>query len=342
MRIQSRSVRRPSSETGGSGAAARVGMAGSPAEETALAAGPGEGAAAGRAPQAARDGRSGRRGWRDRLGTSGALEGTDGLRLGLLLGGLSIFALTTVNALSQLHERPGLHGWEPFVWEYTSGLASVALLALPWWINGRLRRGPGGWPAAVLWHALGSVAFSVLHVALFVALRHGAYAMAGEAYVFERTVPEFLYEYRKDVLGYVVAALAFWFAPRLLASKPEPAPAPASAAPGEGRLLAIQDGARLIRAPAGAVLAVRSAGNYVEYLLADGRRPLVRRTLAAVEAELAAEGFVRTHRSWLVNAARVREVEPAGSGDRRLRLEGGVEAPLSRRYTAALAALSDV
>ena len=100
----------------------------------------------------------------------------------------------------------------------------------------------------------------------------------------------------------------------------------------------IRDGARIIRAPLGDILAVSSAGNYVEFLLADGRRPLMRATLAAVEAELSRFGFVRVHRSWLVNAERVTGLQPDGSGDWTVEL-GAVNAPLSRRYPAALATL---
>ncbi len=67
----------------------------------------------------------------------------------------------------------------------------------------------------------------------------------------------------------------------------------------------------------------------------------MRSTLAATEAELGPHGFVRTHRSWLVNVARVRELEAVGSGDFVLRLEGGAEAPLSRRFRAAMERLRE-
>ena len=102
--------------------------------------------------------------------------------------------------------------------------------------------------------------------------------------------------------------------------------------------LDIRDGARLVRALVAEILAVRSAGNYAEFLLADGRRPLMRTSLAEPEARLAPLGFVRTHRSWLVNAASVTGVKPEGSGDYAVE-PGEVEAPLSRRFREALAIL---
>ena len=64
----------------------------------------------------------------------------------------------------------------------------------------------------------------------------------------------------------------------------------------------------------------------------------MRSPLAALEARLAPLGFVRTHRSWLVNGACVTELRPEGSGDYAVVL-GELEAPLSRRFPAALKAL---
>ena len=65
----------------------------------------------------------------------------------------------------------------------------------------------------------------------------------------------------------------------------------------------------------------------------------MRAPLSQVEAALTPHGFVRTHRSWLVNAARVRALQPAGSGDFRVALDGNLCAPLSRRFPEALARL---
>ena len=84
--------------------------------------------------------------------------------------------------------------------------------------------------------------------------------------------------------------------------------------------------------------AVASAGNYVEFVLRDGRRLLMRSALSAVEEDLSARGFVRTHRSWLVNGALVTALTPEGSGDYTVALPD-LEVPLSRRYKAALAQL---
>jgi DNA-binding LytR/AlgR family response regulator len=86
------------------------------------------------------------------------------------------------------------------------------------------------------------------------------------------------------------------------------------------------------------ILAIASAGNYVEFVLRDGRRPMMRKPISALEAELAADGFVRTHRSWLVNAMQVTGLAPEGSGDYKVEI-GSVSVPLSRRFPDALAKL---
>jgi DNA-binding LytR/AlgR family response regulator len=78
---------------------------------------------------------------------------------------------------------------------------------------------------------------------------------------------------------------------------------------------------------------------YVEFLLRDERRPLMRASLSEIETALGPSGFLRTHRSWVVNPAQVRLLKPSGSGDYRLALEGGAEAPVSRRFPKALAKL---
>ena len=76
----------------------------------------------------------------------------------------------------------------------------------------------------------------------------------------------------------------------------------------------------------------------MEFFLADGRRLLMRSPLRSVESELGPRGFVRTHRSWLVNGKKVTTLKPDGSGDYTVEL-GHQAVPLSRRFPDALAKL---
>lgn len=237
-----------------------------------------------------------------------------------------------INIVTRAHDDPQ-DGWlRPALDEASSVLSTAVALLLPigltLWVG---RRAPGPWRAVAAWLA-GAAAYPMLHVGGFVALRSLGYPLLlGCAYQFGSFPDEFLYEASKDAPAFAFACGLFW----LLLRWREAAPAEPTAGPA---ILDIRDGPRLVRAPVGEILAVRSAANYAEVLLADGRRPLIRSSLAALEAQLGPHGFVRTHRSWLVNAARVRGLRPEGSGDYAVEL-GEVEAPLSRRFRPALESL---
>ena len=235
----------------------------------------------------------------------------------------------TANVFSTMHDTivQGHHiAWQiPTIWESTSGLGFLISAPI---VYAATRLAPpthGGWVRFALVHAPATVIFSVAHVSAMWLARIAIFAARGH----RAGRPDFIYEYRKDLFAYLILLGLLWMAREIERRNAPPAANPSA-------IFEIRDGAKVIRAPVADILAVSSAGNYVEVLLADGRRPLMRSTLAAAEAALGPQGFVRTHRSWLVNADKVRELEAAGSGDFTLRLEGGAEAPLSRRFPEAL------
>ncbi len=298
-----------------------------------------------------RGGRPNRRGgWRNRV-TSGATAGTSGaawprlLRAYLVIAAFT-FLVDSVNILSVLHDaaRNGhpLPAREPITWEFTSGVGGLCAawmiyLAVRWATPGR-----APWIKLIPVHVLTSLAFSGVHNAVMVGLRVAVYAAAGARY---RTpgLSDLVYEYRKDVLAYAVLGVLFWLlAVREPAAAAEPAGPAVEAEPEPiAATFDIIEGARILRMPVDQIVAVRAAGNYVEFLLDDGRRPLMRVALGEMEAALASHDFLRTHRSWIVNPARLRSLEAVGSGDYRLGLDGGAEAPLSRRFPAALERLRE-
>jgi hypothetical protein len=253
--------------------------------------------------------------------------------------GLFILAVDTVDALSSLHDLRGrTQAWEPFVWEYSSGAVSLLLMPL---VAQAVRVAPPSarhWRRFALVHALATVVYSLIHVGGFILLRRLMSGALGEVYVFGPW-SDFIYEYRKDILGYVVALTVLAFASRRQPAHTEVSSVLPHAPATEPPPFDIREGARLIRVRTGDIIAATAAGNYVEFRLHDGRRPLMRTTLSRVEATLSAHGFVRTHRSWLVNAACLCSVVAEGSGDFQLELEDGVRAPLSRRFPEALARL---
>jgi two-component system, LytTR family, response regulator len=80
---------------------------------------------------------------------------------------------------------------------------------------------------------------------------------------------------------------------------------------------------------------VEADGDYVSVHV-GGKSWLLRETIAAAEARLALSGFVRIHRSTLVNIYRVRELLPLSKGEFTVVLVDGTELKLSRNYRFAL------
>jgi len=82
---------------------------------------------------------------------------------------------------------------------------------------------------------------------------------------------------------------------------------------------------------------IEAADNYV-VVHADRESIVWRQTLASAAARLAGARFVRIHRSTLVNARRIREVQAIGSGDCRVLLDDGTALTASRRFRVELEA----
>jgi DNA-binding LytR/AlgR family response regulator len=241
--------------------------------------------------------------------------------------------IITINIITRRHDRPQENWAIPVIDEVSSALMLALAFTLPAAVaTWAYRTSPAWWRAAAI-HGLAVLAFAGLHIGGFVGLRKLAFSVLLDgSYTFGPVAAEAPYELAKDFLAYSLAATGFWLMLRWRGDRPA---ASGAASPA---WFDIRDGARLVRAPMSQILAVRSAGNYAEFLLSDGRRPLMRTSLGALEARLGPQGFVRTHRSWLVNAAVVTGLRPDGSGDYTVEL-GGVEAPLSRRFPQALAVL---
>lgn len=257
------------------------------------------------------------------------------LSYGLTAGG--VLLVTVINILNRLQEAR-VHAL-PFaalttvLLEGSSTIVIVTLIPMIWLAARRWPPRPEAWAKTAVVHLGCATVFSVVHVGGMVGLRALLPPLRGHA-DFDG-LNAFFYEYRKDVLVYAVLLASGMVLRHLLQPRQEAAGEVVKANRSEPTF-DIRDGARILRTPVRDIAAVVSAGNYVEVKLIDGRSPLMRATLAGMEAQLEEHGFLRTHRSWLVNPARVRVIAPVGSGDHRLELDGGLEAPLSRRYGGAL------
>jgi two-component system, LytTR family, response regulator len=84
------------------------------------------------------------------------------------------------------------------------------------------------------------------------------------------------------------------------------------------------------------IVLIRGAQDYAEVATADGRAHLVRMTLAEFEERLPDDGFVRIHRSTIINIAHLGRAEPIGSGRMALHLAGGHTVEASRNGAQAI------
>lgn len=249
---------------------------------------------------------------------------------GLIMIGAAL--VVAINTLTTWVDTPDAARWEPMVWEVSSLMGLIAALWVPWLAAAKAPADEvlaKGWKPKVHFiavHVTGLFAYTVLHVAVFVGIRKLAYAAAGQLYDFSGG---FWFEFRKDLLSYLLFLAVFWAVAQVRRnSRDEVRPVSFD----------IRDGARIIRVPVSSIVAVSAAGNYVEFLLDDGRKLLIRKTLSAVEGRLSDVGFIRCHRSWLINPAHMTALEPTGSGDWNLAL-GALQVPVSRRYPEAIGRL---
>lgn len=79
------------------------------------------------------------------------------------------------------------------------------------------------------------------------------------------------------------------------------------------------------------VVTIEAQGNYVLLKRVAGS-DLLRESISTVAKKLQPYGFVRIHRSVLINAAFVEEIEPCTTGEYVLRIKGGKEFTVSRTH----------
>jgi DNA-binding LytR/AlgR family response regulator len=79
------------------------------------------------------------------------------------------------------------------------------------------------------------------------------------------------------------------------------------------------------------ILAVQAEGNYVS-LQHRSNAYLVHESLSSITEKLKPYGFIRIHRSVVVNSSAVEEIQPLPTGECRLRVKGGKEYLVTRTY----------
>jgi two-component system LytT family response regulator len=103
--------------------------------------------------------------------------------------------------------------------------------------------------------------------------------------------------------------------------------------------VAIKDKGRIVFVDAAELVSVEAHGNYV-LLQQKAGTYLLRETISGIAEKLRPHGFVRIHRSVLVNAAFVDTIQPEPDGDYVLRTKTGRQYHVTRTYRDSLKGLA--
>lgn len=253
---------------------------------------------------------------------------------------LTIFAVVVGSSYWMEAGRIGLAipVWHIAVNEITSIVIVYAVTPLVFAWSGRLDPHRIGWPRCLLGHAVGLLAFATTHIGGMTLLRFAVYPLFGGRYSLGDVplLTGLIYEFRKDVLAYAAIVAGVWLLAAALRRPTVITLQAAAAAPWPAsRRLEIRDGPTRIFVDPAEILWAEAAGNYVELHL-PGASHLQRQTLSALERDLADQGFVRIHRSRLVNRRHVRSVAGNDSGDFTVTLDDGRQIGGGRRWRDAL------
>lgn len=111
--------------------------------------------------------------------------------------------------------------------------------------------------------------------------------------------------------------------------------------PGQTPRIAISNKRRILFVDLSEVFSIVAQGNYVLLQGEDGSRRL-RGPISALAEKLEPYGFVRIHRSVMVNRRWVEEIRPSRTGEHVLRLKGGKEFTVTRSYKKNLRDLAEL
>ncbi len=117
-------------------------------------------------------------------------------------------------------------------------------------------------------------------------------------------------------------------------------PQPHIAPKGSASRIAIKAGKKILFIDSADIIAVEAEGNYV-LLQHKSSAYLLRESISTMAEKLSLYGFVRIHRSYLVNAAFVEEIQRLSTGVYVLRVRGGKKYMITRTYKKNLHLLAE-
>jgi len=133
----------------------------------------------------------------------GPIRGRTGWALYVLVA-LVFGVYLGINQLVDLRGHLQIEAWKPLVWEISSVIVIFTLVPFIVRFERRFRLDAHPrWRIAAA-HLCAALLFSALHIAGMVALREGAYAIAGQYYDYGNLPVRAFYELQKDLLTYLV------------------------------------------------------------------------------------------------------------------------------------------
>jgi len=109
---------------------------------------------------------------------------------------------------------------------------------------------------------------------------------------------------------------------------------------GPGSRIAIRAGKKILFIDPADIIAVEAEGHYV-MVQHKSSGYLLRESISTMAEKLGLFGFVRIHRSSLVNSAFVEEIQPLPTGEYVLRVRGGKRYTVTRTYKKNLHLLAE-
>jgi two-component system, LytTR family, response regulator len=165
---------------------------------------------------------------------------------------------------------------------------------------------------------------------------HSEHAVAAfEKHAVDYVLKPFTRERVNQALDFAAQRTASERAVRLVELMPHLRPA----APPASSKIAIKNNGRILFIEPRELAVVQAEGNYV-LLQQESGSYLLRESISTIAEKLKPYGFVRIHRSVLVNASFVRELRPCSTGEYELRLKDGKEFTVTRTYKKNLRALA--
>ncbi|GJL94009.1 MAG: hypothetical protein DHS20C05_04140 [Hyphococcus sp.] len=223
--------------------------------------------------------------------------------------------------------------WEPFVWEYSSGVFILLLLPFVFAIEKKFPLSVADWKFSTLVHAAATIPFSIIHVGGMVAVRSAVYAFFDRRYDFGNIPVELFYEWRKDAFTYftIVVVVNVYRTFREHADGAATMTNTPNGGASNAVIFQIVKDKTEILIASEEIDWIEAAGNYV-ILHSGDQTHMMRDTLKSTEGRLGRAPFVRVHRSALVNMNRAVGLTSKMSGGAHLQMRNGATINVSKRH----------